>query len=103
MKKPESTLLSGFFDYRLWMSATSASTSSSRVAQLVQKRTAARSSSIDCQKEKAYFSPSLSRWAWVRMGNCWLVGDLWSMEMPFVSNAAASFWAKATVRRPSCS
>lgn len=54
-------MLSGFFDYRFWMSATSASTSSSRVAQLVQKRTAARSSSIACQKEKAYFSPSLSR------------------------------------------
>ena len=61
MQKPESSVLSGFFNYRFWMSATSASTSSSRVAQLVQKRTAARSSSTCCQKEKAYFSPSLSR------------------------------------------
>ena len=51
------------------------STASSRVAQLVQIRTAVRPSSTFSQKEKTYFSSSRRSCSSGKMKNCWLVGE----------------------------
>lgn len=58
-----------------YSTAIRASTSSSRVAQLVTKRTAFRPSGRGSQVSKAAYCRSFSSCAFVRMGNCWLVGE----------------------------
>ena len=61
---------------------------SSFVAQLVQKRTACLSPTV-AQGQKTNFSLSFCACCFVRMGNCWLVGESKYISIPFLLKASA--------------
>lgn len=80
------------YHHRLAISANRASTSSSRVAQLVQNRTAVCSASGLAVRVMAYFSLRALYQLLGRMGNCWLVGESNSMAQPLLQTQRGCAW-----------
>lgn len=80
------------YHHRLAISANRASTSSLRVAQLVQNRTAVCSASGLAVRVMAYFSLRALYQLLGRMGNCWLVGESNSMAQPLLQTQRGCAW-----------
>ena len=91
----------GKFQHRRAISAINSRTSSSRVAQLMQKRTVLWVSSSRRKKAKPYFHPSSSRTESGIVTNCWFVPLEKGSDSPLERQKSRSITARRSAWAPS--